>query len=261
LLDALEMAYESGAIDDGYDHWDRNNELDGAGESLADLRANELLWRTKIGDDRYEDLEHFARQRVQEPFWGRGALTARHMVMMFNLPGRSYDFDSFELWDRVYASSPLHIRLSELPQSDGQSATWKNEIDTKLLNFSKQYGRLLNPLLVPVAVEVVIRPSPPSRQNNVHDLDNVLRKYLLPQLLRALEPPSAYAFTMRDLPKGAPPPSTRIGFTRYEAWRLPPAPEGGNGFVSLAIVSDASGYNGGLDKIEDAIDKWVKSLD
>jgi hypothetical protein len=259
LLDPLEMAWDSADIHEDDNHWDKNHDLDMAGDYLADLRADELLWRRKIGNDKYEALERFARQRVQEPFFGRGGLTASDLAMMFNLPGRGLGFDSSRIWDEAFASSLFRVRLTELPQSDGQSTTWKSEVNIKLDEFRKTCGRLVDPLLVPVALEVVIRPPPPSRQNNVHDLDNVLRSYLLPHVLHTLKPPSHYAFTIGDLAE-RPPLSTRIGVSRYEAWRLPPAPEGSNGFVSLAIVTDMTGYDGGIDRIEDAIDKWVTSL-
>jgi hypothetical protein len=44
-------------------------------------------------------------------------------------------------------------------------------------------------------------------------------------------------------------------------WRLPPAPEGSDGFVSLAIVTDMTGLNGTMDAVEDLIDRWERSID
>jgi hypothetical protein len=260
LLDPLEIAWKSADIRDD-NPWDMNHELDVAGDHFADLRADEFLWRSRIGNDKYEALEHFARQRVQEPFLGRGGLTVSDLAMMFNLPGRASGFDSSRIWDEAFASSLLRIRLTELPQSGDQSTTWKNQINTKLEEFIKNFGRIVDPLLVPIALEVVIRPPPPSRQKNVHDLDNVLRTYLLPQVLRTLKPPSYYAFTTADLAEETLPQSSRIGVSRYEAWRLPPASEGSNGFVSLAIVTESPGYQSGIDRINDTIDRWVASLD
>ena len=35
-----------------------------------------------------------------------------------------------------------------------------------------------------------------------------------------------------------PPKGGRDGVTRYEAWRLPPAPKGETGFVSVSLVTD-----------------------
>ena len=133
-----------------------------AGEYLADLQENERLWRSKIGSYRYEALERFTRERTQEPLLGRGNLTPIDLAMMFNLPGRRLAFDSSRMWDDAFASSLCHIRLTELPQSDGQSAGWKKEISAKVEEFRTRWAHLLDPLLIPVAVQVVVRPPPPT---------------------------------------------------------------------------------------------------
>jgi len=116
-------------------------------------------------------------------------------------------------------------------------------------------------LLVPIALEVVVKPPPPSREPNLHDLDNVLRTYLIPRVVEILNPVSHFAFTFDESTIGQvapallanprysrwkanrsmPPASSRAGITRYEVWRLPPAEEGGVGLVSLAVVADMTG--------------------
>jgi hypothetical protein len=258
LLDPLAMASKATDLREE-DSWHTRNELEMASEQLADLHSEEQFWRTKFGDQQYEDMERFARQRVQEPFFGRSGMTPTELAMLYNLQGRRSGFDSSRIWDDAYASSLLRIRVSEPPQTAGQSDLWKQEINARINDFRTRFSRLIDPLLVPVALEVAVRPPPPSRQNNVHDLDNILRTYMLPRVLDILKPPSDYAFAIGA--KDTPPISTRIGVTRYEAWRLPPAPEGSKGFVSLAIVSDMLGFDGTMSAVEDLTDKWVNSLD
>jgi hypothetical protein len=60
------------------------------------------------------------------------------------------------LWEETFFLSPLRIRLSELPQVKGFSSIWEQEIETKLQDFQARLGWLIDPLLVPVALEVVI---------------------------------------------------------------------------------------------------------
>jgi hypothetical protein len=263
LLDPLAEAWSSGCEDDDHDddRWDRSRRLEDNFDWVDDLQENEPQWRQRFGNKEYESLLDIARQRLQDSFLGRSGLTPSDIRMLFNLNGFGGDHDDFPAWDEVYSSSLLRIRLTELPQNEGQSTAWKREIKTKLEEFRKKWRKLLDPLLVPVALEVIIRPPPPSRQKNIHDLDNVLRNYLLPRVAEALKPPSDYAFTLGDIGKDLPPLSTRVGFSRYEAWRLPPAPDGSSGFVSLAIVTDLTGHDSVLNKIENTIDKWVASLD
>jgi hypothetical protein len=45
--------------------------------------------------------------------------------------------------------------------------------------------------------------------------------------------------------------------TRFDIWRLPPAREGGQGYVQMALVSDPSGLFGEIDR---AMNKWESSL-
>jgi hypothetical protein len=145
--------------------------------------------------------------------------------------------------------------------------------------FQTRFGWLIDPLLVPVALEIVIKPPPPSRQDGLHDLDNVLRSYLIPRVVEILKPVSHFAFTLdveamrRDAHElftrradwstrfAKPPASTRAGITRYEAWRLPPASEGENGFVSMAIVTDLTGHDDIFRKIDDEIEYWREGLE
>jgi hypothetical protein len=223
--------------------------------------------RALVGDDAYEAMLFYDRQRAQEHLLGLGAVTPFDLAIMYRTP---------DLWEGVFTTTPIRVTLSELPQTNGSSKIWRAEIEEKLRSFQEQFGRLINPLVVPVALEVVVKP--PHRRRGLHDLDNVLRSYLIPSVLGILNPPSDFAFTfdhpavkrVRDtelvlagstmrLPR--PPASTRIGLTRYEAWRLPPAAENSKGFVSVAIVADMSGHGDMLGQIEDAMDDWAEATD
>jgi hypothetical protein len=114
--------------------------------------------------------------------------------MMYNISGRGLGFDVNDMWEQMFVSTPLRISLSELPQVKGASEVWRQEIDQKLRSFQAQFGRLIDPLLVPVALEVVIKPPSRSSQRGLHDLDNVLRSYLIPRVVEILKPMSHYAF-------------------------------------------------------------------
>jgi len=72
--------------------------------------------------------------------------------------------------------------------------TVKENIDKRIRAFRSQHGRLLAPLRIPVALEVIIKP-PPTRNHALHDLDNVMRTYLVPKVTELLEPPSDIAWT------------------------------------------------------------------
>jgi hypothetical protein len=83
--------------------------------------------------------------------------------------------------------------------------------------FQAHLGWLINPLLVPVALEVVIKPPPPTRQNGLHDLDNVLRTYLIPRVIEVLKPVSDYAFTIDEEAMKRDAPDMNCSQTRASA--------------------------------------------
>ncbi|WP_201774011.1 hypothetical protein [Pseudoxanthomonas suwonensis] len=56
-----------------------------------------------------------------------------------------------------------------------------------------------------------------------------------------------------------PPPGTKSGVTRYEAWRLP-AIAGEPGFVSVALVADTEGSGGLMSEVDAIVKKWSREL-
>jgi hypothetical protein len=245
-------------------------------EVIAVLR-NEAEYRRNVSYQAFESLLLSTRQRAQECMLGGSVLRPSDLAAMYNITGRNIDL--VEWREETFASAPFRIRLTDLPQVKGASALWKEEIDERLRAFQAQFGWLIDPLLVPVALEVVIKPPPTSRQRGLHDLDNVLRTYLIPRVVDVLRPLSHYSFT-RDIEtirrvapesvkhfadsyarSSKPPASTKYGVTRYEAWRLPPAREGSEGFVSVAIVADTFGNGDLLGQIDDEIEEWREWLE
>jgi hypothetical protein len=250
----------------------------GAIDRVADLRRDEAQIRSKFSDAAYESLLWMAQRDAQEQLLGLKTLKPHDLAWMYRAQGHEIS----AMWERIFfAESPLRITLSKLPQEQGASTLWKQEIEEKLREFQTKWGRIVDPLLVPIALEVVVKPPPPSRERNLHDLDNVLRNYLIPRVVEILNPVSHFAFTFDESTMGQvapallanprysrwkanrsmPPASSRAGITRYEVWRLPPAEEGGVGVVSLAVVADMTGLVDTFRQIDDGIEHWRKSLE
>jgi hypothetical protein len=249
-------------------------ELDRATEDLTSLLRNKDQYTSQFSERAYQSLVWSARHRAQELLLGQAAIRLSDLALMYDVAGRGAGIDLAAAWEKMFSTTPLRIRLSELPQVSGASDQWKKEIDEKLRAFRSRYDWLIDPLVVPVALEVVIKPPPPSRTNGLHDLDNVLRRYLIPRVTEILKPISHYAFALDTIRKSGdagskahgaglkgPPPSTKLGVSRYEVWRLPPAKEDSSGFVSVAIVADSSGYGDVFGQIDDEIERWRDSLD
>jgi hypothetical protein len=158
LLADLDLAVSSGQTRRD-DHQDYD-----AGDAIGEIQCNEAKIRSRFSAQAYESMLQSARLRAQESLLGGTAVTPLDIAMMFNVSGRGLGIDAAGLWEKIFAQSPLHIRLSELPQTDDASKLWTKEIDAKLRAFQADLGWLINPLLVPVALEVMIKPPPPSRE-------------------------------------------------------------------------------------------------
>ena len=261
-------------LEDGPDKWERSRHFDEAIEHLTDLSRNEARDRELLGDHNFDFLLELARRKAQEQMLGRAKVSVLDLAYMYGVPKETLPREFAARWEQLFCSTPLRIILSELPQVDGASRRYKEEVESRLREFQTKLGWLIDPLLVPVALEVMIRPPPMTRRRGLHDLDNVLRDYLIPRVVEILKPPSDTFWAFRnDKPlrrdpefyhggsvrRSMPPASTRLGVTRYEAWRLPPAGDDFTGFVSVAVVADTTGEGDVFWQIDREIERWEEA--
>jgi hypothetical protein len=264
LLEDLEIVERFELEDEGGTHARPGcSDFEWAVSRLADLKRDENAFRGRFSSGAYDALLLCARQEAQEALLGQSRLRPIDLARLYDV--RGFGVDASAIWQEAFAASPLWITLSELPQVEGSSSIWKNEIEQKLRAFKSKFEWIIDPLVMPVALAVLIKPPPLSRQNGLHDLDNVLRKYLIPRVLEVLKPISNLGFALDTIGgsrarSSVPPASTRIGVTRYEVWRLPPAEEGARGFVSIAVVGDLTGFGDLLQKVENDVEQWSESL-
>ena len=220
---------------------------DEALDHFNDLLRDEAKYRQllKVG---YDSWLYSAKQRAQEALLDRHAsLKVEDLIHLYDAMGigrvaksaspalQHFAKDLRSSLEKMFCETPFRILLEELPQENGSSGRYKATLEKEIQAFQARFRRLLEPLLIPVALEVVIKPPPPSRTRALHDLDNVLRDYLIPRVVDTLKPPSDIAWTV-DIEQlkssgskyakhweektRSMPASTRIGLTRFEAWRL-----------------------------------------
>jgi hypothetical protein len=264
-------------------------DFDDALDRLAELLRRDSVERSVLPESAFDALVHFHRREAQQQFLGRTQMSVQELGGLFGLTGSARP----ELpmvsaianqWAKLFRAAHFRIQLSELPQTNGASAAYKRQIREKITAFRDRYDWVLTPLVTPVALEVVVRPPPAARKRGLHDLDNVLRNYLIPHVLETLEPPADMVWALEsndrltreyESPFGDPeddrewrdrvarmPASAKVGLTRYEAWRLPRTAEDTSpGFVSVAVVSDDMGLADVFSRIDSAIGRWEDSVD
>lgn len=184
--------------------------------------------------------------------------------------------DQAHKWEARFSRAPFRITVGEPPSQVETSALYREEVADAVRRFREEFARVLTPLLVPVALEVVVKPPPAHRARASHDLDNLLRDYLIPSVVEVFQPPSHYLWAIDRDSKGwvsslasasarkrthRLPKSSAVGLVRIEAWRISRAPEDDSpGFVSLALVADDFGYDDSISRVDHVVDTWTERI-
>lgn len=231
--------------------------------------ADEASLRAAMGDAKYEAMHQFYRWNAQNAVLSYASVTMGSLAWLFDVPRLPIANPFPAQWDAMFRSAPLRIELGELPMKSGESTLFKQRVQTAVAAFKQKWDWLISPLVVPVALQLVVRPSPGMPKGVLHDLDNIVRDYLIPHFVPTFDTVSDVRWVFEKMhaddpaaaakwgPDRMPPKGTRAGVTRYEAWRLPAAKRGRKGFVSAAIVLDD--FDGSLfEQIDREIDKWAE---
>jgi Holliday junction resolvase RusA-like endonuclease len=232
------------------------------------------------GKEAYDAWTRMLRREAQQQLLGKG-ISIWDLACMFGVAGAhrvddSVRLDSFrselsDTWTRVFNENPIRIKLDTLPQRPGDSEHYKAHITTQLEAFQRQFRWIVEPLLTPVAMQVIVRPPYTRNSSVLHDLDNVVRDYLVPQFTQALKPPTNVLLTL-DLEAhsrhtsegtnrwpgrlGSVPKSANVGLTKYQAWRMQNSDAKAEGFVSVALVADAHNSTDFFRHIDSVIGDW-----
>jgi hypothetical protein len=274
VLDDLELAAEAIRADQmsGSHAW-RLAEREDWKESLdrlRDLTQNEAQARQRLGDKWYKAYFKFARWNAQQAVLGQAGVDIPLLSLMY---GTRKGFPR-EQWARLLMQamgrSKLRLQVGELPIAAGSSEVFKQNVQNEIAAFKQRWDWLIDPLVIAVALEVVVRSDPATPAAVLHDLDNIVRDYLLPSIVPSFGTVSDHRWTIDfeelrrtdpDLPisRGSnptPPLGTKRGVTRYEAWRLPPV-AGEAGFVSVALVADMVARGDLIEQIDRCNRDWL----
>ena len=238
------------------------------GALIGDERGSRLRW----GDETYSAMVMVARQTAQGAVLRRSMVDISALCAMYGRTDGKGSTLLADLQTNFLAQTPIRLQIGELPVRHGESQAFRDRIKQEVATFKKRWDWMLKPLLVPVGLEVVIRPNSRTPSTVLHDLDNVVREYLIPQIVPSFGVVSDYRWIIdseelrtKD-PEWAerhermmPPKGTKAGVYAYQAWRIPPA-EGQPGFVSVALV-DALDYTTSdpFTLVDSRIEDWIAS--
>jgi hypothetical protein len=274
MLDDLELATEASRAAEmnmrSFQEQEREQEWI---DALRHLVTDEERERRVLGNNLYDGYFKMVRWSAQRALLGHSAVGMAVLGWMYGLPRGTPTGIDKTIWADLLARSKLRLHMGELPISTGGSTAFKQKVSDEIAAFKQRWDWVISPLVVPVALEVVVRPNPKTPAAVLHDLDNVVRDYLIPGVVPAFGTVSDQRWTIDfdelrrrdpDLaaawgPNPTPPAGTRNGVTRYEAWRLP-AEQGEPGFVSVALVADVDVRGDLMQQVDDRIRKWSEEL-
>jgi hypothetical protein len=274
LVDDLELAAEAVRATETIQSF-YESDFDGEWvDTFRELVRDEKKQRLALGGDMYEAYKEMVRSSAQRTLLNRSSVDISVLGWMYGLPrGLPTGIDK-SVWTDVIGRSKLRLQVGELPVTTGGSSVFKQKVADEIAAFKQRWDWIIDPLVVAVALEVVVRPNAKTPPGVLHDLDNIVRKYLIPKIVPAFGTVSDHRWTIdfAELrtrnpklaeawgPNPTPPAGTRSGVTRYEIWRLP-AVEDEPGFVSVALVADMDGKGDIMRQIDKSIAEWRNMID
>lgn len=273
MLDDLELATDAmRAMETMESYYERDRENEWV-DRFHELVRDEETQRRALGDGLYEAYKKMVRGNAQRALLGRSSVNISVLSLMYGQPQSiSIGFDK-SLWADLLGKSKLRLQVGELPITTGGSSLFKQNVTDEIAAFKQRWDWIIDPLVVAVALEVVVRPNAKTPPGVLHDLDNIVRDYLIPGIVPAFGTVSDRCWTIdfaelraRDPnltdalgSNPTPPAGTKNGVTRYEVWRLPVV-EDEPGFVSVALVSDMDATGDIMHQVDERIDKWRDTL-
>lgn len=227
--------------------------------------------REKFGDSCYEAYLKMTRFYAQRALLSRSRVTLPVLSWMYGRPRSASHSLGKEMWAKLTTESPLRLQIGSLPVVNGGSSAFKESVRAEIAAFKERWDWLISPLVVPVGLEVVVRPSPKTPSGVLHDLDNIVRDYLIPGIVPTFGTVTDYRWIidlhqlkqsdakLAESWRPMPPIGTKAGVTRYEVWRLP-AVENEPGFVTVALVADVDAAGDMMKMADRKIEEWSATM-
>ncbi|HEX8393914.1 MAG TPA: hypothetical protein VF665_16345 [Longimicrobium sp.] len=244
-------------------------------------------YREMLGEDARSELDDplarldldLAAQRAQQGVLKHSSTSLSALSVLFGASG-VMGFPASMLAPRDLdwlRRSPTRMWLDELPTEAGSRKEFRAHVQETVRTFWSKWRWLFGERLrVPVALEVIVKPPRNASQAALHDLDNVVRTYMVGPIVAEMQPPIDHVFGVYPrLLKAGPewastmphaqalriPKSVRIGLTRYEAWRIPRQPgDVSPGFVSVGLAPDPAGSASSQLRADVAVNDWANIL-
>jgi hypothetical protein len=150
---------------------------------FRDLIDNEAAHRARLGSTLYDAFFKMSRWSTQRAVLVQAGITPASLAMLFDVPKTGIATPFPAMWNDMIQNSSLRMHVGELPTRSGEAALFRQRVEASVADFKRRWDWLISPQVVPVALQLVVRPSPDTPKGVLHDLDNIVRDYLLPQIV------------------------------------------------------------------------------
>jgi len=263
---------------DGFEFEEEREEGRSHLRDWRELRNHEAKWVELRGAESYGSFELLSRRDAQKEVLQQRSLPLSSLITLFgsryhrlrNDPGSKAVIDNTAEMLRSGYSHPLvSADFGARPLQKGDTKIFRDRVQAELKAYKSRFPTPF-PLLTPCGVTVFYVP--PAKGNKV-DLDNLVRKAIIPAVHEILKPPTTWATYWRSLLQARPGDPmvveaqeryrnvTEFHVVSYEVLcleRLKNDPS--NGYVKL-LVHDGEPRRSSWSRLDEALDAWKEHVE
>lgn len=281
----LNLAHDilSGRYDDSLNRYDFEREIEEINSAHRDYDFSEAMRELRKLEEGKRDFIRLFSEKVYNSRHLMDIMRAQESLLamsklsvddLYNIYNTSKVFqENFHLRELAkivsewVTASPIRMQLPSLPTKEDEKKPFKEEIRKCLIEFKSHYD-ILEPLYIPVVLEVIYKP-PVASEGFYKDLDNIIREFILPIFHEEFKPPPTHASIfdtieinddkalkemIERIPKSVP-----YSVAGYELVEMPRHPEDKEDGLLVVGISPGSFVSHSLwYRIDEVIERWSK---
>jgi hypothetical protein len=187
----------NGSLDDDFELEERRDQDDSHFRDWDRLRRDEARWVQRRGKGAYQSFELFSRRDTQKELLERRSLPLSSLITLFGAKYHRLGDDpeskavinsTSQMLRSAYTHPFVSADFGHCPVQTGDTKAFRDRVQTELKAYKDRFPTPF-PLLTPCGVTVLYVP--PNKGARV-DLDNLVRKAIIPAVHDILKPPTTW---------------------------------------------------------------------
>jgi hypothetical protein len=198
-----------GSLDDDFELDEHRDQEEGAFRDWDRLRRDKAEWVQSFGEESYKSFELLNRRDAQKELLQKRGLPLSFLINLFGFKyhrfrdgpsSKAVISQTSKMIRSVYAHPFVSANFGHRPLRKGDTKAFRDRVQTELKAYKDRFPTPF-PLLTSCGVTVLYVP--PLRGDKV-DLDNLVRKAIIPAVHEILKPPATWAAFLRSLLRAKP---------------------------------------------------------